>query len=342
MTTLAGVSAKIGDLSLFSSTTTSNATLAVSTVDWRTVDLGQITGRSFLAQPTTSTPVAYGTVVLAVAKSSIYMRLACRINSSSANAIYLISCYEGSTQHTSLVYTPSTGVLAAYRSSTSLAASAGNAMLPNVWNVIEVWFNIHDTTGRAQVKVNGAAACIDFTGDTRNAGTAGTIDNVRFGLVSGAPSSGCDMYFDDIGISDSAYLGLGAFTMLRPNADTATMNWTASTGNAWDCINDMSMTDFIYSDAAVTGTKALFELENLPASPSAVTTVILVARGRTSGAGGGSIQTTAQLSGTDVNGTAVAMDTTERNIIQIMDTKPGGGGWDETSVNNLKAGVITA
>jgi hypothetical protein len=333
-------SAKIGDLSLFTSYNVTSGTLTVDTNDWRTPDYGVNTGRAFRAQSNATSPAIYGTITLSVAKASFYVRMACRINSVTANEINIVNCYEGATLHTAVTAQPSTGILRGYRSTTSLQATAGNAFLPNKWFVLEVWFNIHDTTGRIQIKVNGVATAVDFTGDTRNAGTAGTVDNIRFGLVSGAPNP-CDMYFDDIGVDDAAYLGLGSWMMAAPVSTVAGGGWTASTGTVHEALDEVppSMTDYIYCDAASTGTTQRVEIANLPSTPTAIGNVVVVALGRTSGAGGGNLKTVAELSGTTVESAAVAMDTTERVVKQILATKPGGGAWDEAGFNALTIGV---
>jgi hypothetical protein len=98
----------------------------------------------------------------------------------------LLACFlsdNGATIHVSVVLNPSTGVITAYRGSSTgavlgTATLSGSAILTNTWGYWETKATLSDTVGEVHVRYNGAAV-LDVTGaDTKNAGTKTVIDSV--------------------------------------------------------------------------------------------------------------------------------------------------------------------
>lgn len=101
------------------------------------------------------------------------------------------------------------------------------------WYRIELFLN---QSGDAwTMKINGTQV---MNGSGTDFGT-NDIDSVRFGRSSNLNSSTTDWYFDDVQLNDSAFPGDGVVTMLVPNINGATNQWT----NGFDNINEVTLDD---------------------------------------------------------------------------------------------------
>jgi hypothetical protein len=108
---------------------------------------------------------------------------------------------------------------------------------------------IHDTTGAVDVYLDGEASpSYTFTGDTRNGGTAGVIDTLRF---TGASSTSTGWFSSQMylmsGVSGSEPDVLGLCRVQLNQAATGTGTNTAWTGGAGD-IDDWNSADGITSN----------------------------------------------------------------------------------------------
>ena len=344
MGTLKMITAKVKDTSLWDSTITSNGTFTVDTNDFRIPDYGLLTGRAFRPYVNGISGVAYGVVTIA-SKSTLYTRMACKLNTTTATEISIMRYYEGaSTVHTDITVIPSTGQVKAYRSTTVLATSAISVFSPSTWFVIEVWNTIHDTTGRIQVRINGnSTAVIDFTGDTRNAGT-GVIDSIRMGLVASAPNP-TEMYMDDVMVRDDTWCGAGAIYLLLPDGAGSTTNWTASTGTVHECIDELPVdwTDYAYTDATVANTRHLVTVQNPTVTPLSITAVAAIANMRVTAAGGGNANTVIKSGSSVLEGSSVALDVSGRWVVTYADTNPDGSvAWTASALNAVEIGIESA
>jgi len=94
------------------------------------------------------------------------------------------------------------------------------------WYRIELFIN---QSGDAwTMKINGTQV---MNGSGTDFGV-NDIDSIEFGRQSNVNSSTTDWYYDDISISDSAFPGDGVVTMLVPNANGGTHQWTSGTGTS--------------------------------------------------------------------------------------------------------------
>ena len=136
--------------------------------------------------------------------------------------------YTGSGIH--LSFRAEGGYLKVYRNTTLIAT--GSAMATGTWYYFEIYWNIHASTGTCTVKRDGATE-ISFSGNTY-AGTGGTyVTTLTIG--SGNYNS---KYFDDMYISDSAFLGNFRTVRLTPNAAGDSTQWTPNTGTNVAAIDD--------------------------------------------------------------------------------------------------------
>jgi hypothetical protein len=116
-------------------------------------------------------------------------------------------------RHLRLERNNASGKIDLLRDSTFLASS-DRAVALNVWHSVELFVLVDDTGGRVKLLIDGVTE-IDFTGDTRNAGTA-AIGQIRL------PDNGTDYLVDDLvwgigTVSDAP--GFVRVWELLPNAD---------------------------------------------------------------------------------------------------------------------------
>ena len=176
---------------------------------------------------------------------------------------------------------PSTGTL--------LVSSSTNpgTISTNRWYYIEFSVTISDTVGTVRVDVDGRTV-INQTGlDTRN-GTPTTVN-----LLSLGSNNSTGVYFDDLYISDSITpLGPQRIYTLRPNADTAEKDWTATAGwqpfsgtststsafatkgNIFTAAGNVSLTGVSVSCTAVAQTVRLGIAQLSSANPGTVSSIL--------------------------------------------------------------------
>ncbi len=109
-------------------------------------------------------------------------------------------------------------------SSFSTVGTSVQSLPTNAWNLVEFKTVIGAGTGSVEVKVNGEV-WISVGSLTNNA--AGNVDRLFFGNLCLDPSSGVNIYIDDISIDSAVYPGPGKIIARQGTAGTPTYNsWT--------------------------------------------------------------------------------------------------------------------
>jgi hypothetical protein len=175
----------------------------------------------------------------------------------------------GATAHVQVRVTP-TGVVAFYRgtgSGTLLAQTASPVVPFNTWVYLEASVTISDTVGVAKARVNGVEV-LSFTGDTKNAGTASTVDTINFTTYAGGGSRFDDLYIcDDTGAAPyNDFLGDVRVCTLSPTAPGSNTGLTPSVAPNWGCVDEQpySATDFV--TGALAALKDTYTMQDLPAA----------------------------------------------------------------------------
>jgi len=145
---------------------------------------------------------------------------------------------------------------------TTLFSSAAGVLAAATWNHVEVKYTFAGTGGECEVRVNEVVV-IDVSGV--NLGAAATAEQCTFDDRAGA--SGFTTWYiedlvvwDDLGGENDDFLGdVSVFTHM-PNADTATADWTKSTGTVGYVILDDIPPDADYLEAATPGDRSDFEM----------------------------------------------------------------------------------
>lgn len=184
------------------------------------------------------------------------------------------------------------GAVQALRGGTIIATSSAGIISANTWYYFEVWLKPLNSNGRFVVKVDGAAACIDYTGDT--------TDNKEYinawGIQGVEGNTGrTPTLFDDIVVNDTSgsdnntYPGLVRLLPIRPESAGSNADWSragvdlgADEAQARNGGFEFAMLQTADADDKVTLST---EIPDLPVGAT-ITNVIVSARARVqSGAG---------------------------------------------------------
>jgi hypothetical protein len=236
------------------------------------------------------------------------------------------------------------GKIRVYRGTTAgtlLGTSAAAVMpLSATWYFVEAKVRLSDTVGTVEIRIDETPV-LTLTGlDTKNGGTASVFSRVEFSTVGEVMD---DIYLcNEQGSANADYLGPLRIEALRPDGNGATSNGVGSDGNSTDnylLVNLDTTGDYV--DLAATGDKDTYtHSDSAQPTANAVAGVFVWAYSDKTDAGSRSLVPVARLSGTEVDGTALALDNgTFKSRGVIFETKPGGGAWTVANINSAEFGV---
>jgi hypothetical protein len=265
----------------------------------------------------------------------------------------------GTTTHLSLTVTSpiSSPLHLELRRGTSagtLLATSTQLFALNTWQYIEMQATIDDVTGTCIVRVDGVE-WINFTGDTRNAGTSTNIDTLRmvWGTLTGPPL----IKFDDVyvlngtdatittGRPDNDFLGVVSVEALYPDGNGATSQWVGSDGNTTDnylLIDETTMSTADYVATGTDGARDLWTVSNVSASTQQVLAIQTFLNAVKLDTGTAHMATLIRESSGTVTADATTneLSTTYTSIYgPLRPTKPSGGAWTVSEVNALQVGA---
>jgi hypothetical protein len=244
--------------------------------------------------------------------------------------------------HISIGVTSDRAVYAS-RSGTTLGTSA-NAVIPTPGSFayIELKATIHDTAGAVEVRVNGVSVLTLTNVDTRNAGNA-SVTGFRLRGAS-TTSKIDDLYIcDATGSTNNSFLGDVRVDTLYPNADGTFSDFTPSTGTSrFALVDESSVNTTDYNDGAAVGDRDSYEMANLAALASQTVYGVQVSAAlQKDDAGAKSAAVFVRSGGTNSDGPAAAIGTSQAFVSQVYETDPAASAaWTETTVNAMQAGVL--
>lgn len=235
------------------------------------------------------------------------------------------------------------GILYVTRNGTTLATGT-TPLTAGVYAYIEWKVTIANAGGTVEVKLNGNTE-ISFTGDTQN--TANATANT-FKLMDNSAA----VYIDDLYICDGTgsaptndFLGDCRVEALFPNGNGNTSNGTGSDGNSVDnylLVDENGPgpnSDTDYVEWASVGDKDTYTFTNLTPTLGSVFGVQMLPFARKTDAGFRKVVSVARLSGTETDSSDKSLSTSYSYYPDIRETKPGGGSWSITDVNNAEFGL---
>lgn len=215
------------------------------------------------------------------------------------------------------------------------------------WVYVEVYATIADSGGRCRVNVDGTTV-IDFTGDTKNAGTATTIDAITFGSVGGDYGLGANAFrvddfylFNGSGSTQNGNIGADCQVLSTlPAAAGSSTQFTANgVPNNWDNVNDVPANDSQYNWDTVSGHRDTYNYTDLATSRS-INCVQLVTRMSKSDAGAVSAKAAIKSGATIAYGATRTLSQTATTYTDALPTDPNtGAAWTLSNLNAAEFGA---
>ena len=156
----------------------------------------------------------------------------------------------------------------------TLLATGTTGMVVNTSYLIEIYFKPHSTTGVFQVKVNGVAFDINFSGQTTDSPTS--IDNIRFG----GDGTLYQAYFvlDNVIIDDAGWIGSTKIVALAPTAAGDLVEWTPLSGSNYENIDEIPLSDADFNSISAVDKTDLANLGAIPGAAYQVRSVQIYTR----------------------------------------------------------------
>lgn len=308
---------------------------------------GRVTGSGAMSQNSTGQWLALPDNGWDAAVSEMYMGVAMRAGANLSGASLVTVWGDNNvTQHVTISMNAS-NQLTAFRGTsagTLLATSALPFSILAQWRSINCYFKIDDSVGRVVLKVDGVTH-IDFTGDTKNAGTNATIDGLRLAMPNNVSNGFADLVIcDSSGSINNTYPGDIAVIRRLPNANGTYSQFTGSDGNS---VNNYQLVDEAPSDtsdytfATTSAQKDSYGVEDLPAATVSVVGVRAVAKTSKSGAGLAGMTVFVRENATDTFGPDVPLSTSYSwQGDDIRELAPStAAAWTVSDVNAMEIGV---
>ena len=283
------------------------------------------------------------------ASADVIVGMGFRPNSTTANqGICSFWGDSNATQHITVRRNVSTGFIEVTRAGTLIAT--GTTLCPaNAWFYIEVRVTISDTVGVVQVRLNGSTVNdINFSGDTRNAGTSTNIDTIGFGnWANGSADFIADVYIlNSLGTLNNTFLGDVAVRVLTPNGDGSSSVLVGSDGNSvsnWQQVDELPPAAADYNGSANAGDKDTYALSDLAANVTTVFGVQVDAVMAKSDAGTGSAKIVTRSGGTDFVPNTYGLQTSYVEYRELQETDPAtSAAWTVAAANALQVGMQVA
>lgn len=252
----------------------------------------------------------------------------------------------GGTAHTHIAFNATNnGSLTAYRGGTLIGTATGT-LTTGVGYYVEVKAVLNDTTGSVVIRVNGTNVLNLTNTDTKNAGTGAVYDTVRFG---GRASASQNLLIDDAYILNGAgsayndFLGDVTVETIRPDGNGNSSQFTGSDGNSTDnylLVDEATYSAADYVQSGTTNNKDLYTYGALTATTGTVKGVIAYATAAKTGSGAQDFRQITRLSGTNYNGSTVALTTSDIPVAQVWEVNPATtSDWTISEVNGAEFGV---
>jgi hypothetical protein len=233
------------------------------------------------------------------------------------------------------------GQLIISRAGTTLATGT-TVLSVDVFNYIELKATINNS-GTAVVHLNGVLE-ISFSGDTQNTANATANGIQLFGNGAGSTITIDDLYVcDGTGSAPTNdFLGDVRIEALFPSGNGNSSQFDGSDGNSTDnylLVDEATPDDdTTYVQSADVGDKDTYAYTNLVTSSGSVYGIQMLPYARKTDAGSRQIVSTARLSAVETDSLAKALPDGYTYLPDIRETKPGGGAWTITDVNNSEFG----
>ena len=253
---------------------------------------------------------------------------------------------DSSTLHLKLMLNSTSTLRVARGDGTILASSNPGTFIAGQWNYVEMSATIADAGGRCTVKVNGVTV-IDFTGDTKNGGTATQFDTIVLGDPGGNGGPRVTTYYDDLyvcdatGTANNSFLGDVRIQTLVP---VAAGNYTQFTptgvANNWDNVNELPYSTSDYNASSTVGQKDSYAMSDVLGTTGAIKAVQTNIVANKSDAGTANARSFVRIGSTDYADPTRSLTTTATTYTSPRDINPAtSAAWSASDLNGLEAGT---
>lgn len=212
----------------------------------------------------------------------------------------------------------------------------------NIWYYLEVKQTFDTSAGSVIVRVNGAEA-INATGINNCATGSPNADTIRLW------TDNMPVYYDDYYILDTSgsaptndFLGDCRVECLFPDGNGNSSQWVGSDADSTDNYLHVDETspdsDTTYVESDTVGNKDTYTYSNLTSTSGNVFGVQSIPYWRKTDAGIRKAVTIARIGVTEVDSSAYSITDGYVFTPDLRETKPGGGAWTITDVNNAEFG----
>lgn len=219
-----------------------------------------------------------------------------------------------------------------------LAETSPGLITQGAYVHLELRTNINDTTGSAELRVNGVTQFSISSVDTQASGGSNPIYFIEFNGYGASSERGhIDDFFvwDTNGSDNNSFLGTRHVLTLTPDSNEAAQGWTGNGSADIDELDpDDSTTEIVASDS--TPVTSEFGFTNVPADYVSVAAIQTVALMKKDPAGDATVQVSALSGGSAADGSAKALTDSYTNYGDIHERNPDGNvAWTPTTVNAM-------
>jgi len=278
------------------------------------------------------------------AQSTWIVGCAFRCTAVPSSTTLILLWQDGSTDQCGLNFNGA-GTLSVNRGGTMIGTTT-NALSTNTYYYIEWRLVINNTTGQAEIRVNGTT-WLNLTGqDTQNTSNA-TATTLLFGNINTLNSLG-NADFDDIYICDgtgsaphNTFLGDCRVDTLFPNAEGSTQQWTPSTaGTHYTLVDETAPNTTDYVSSITPTQRELFGMQDLTVMTGTIygaQSCLAIIKGDS---GSRVVRNVVRSSSSDSLGSNTSLSTGQLYQLSIHATDPATStAWTESGINNAQVGA---
>lgn len=261
---------------------------------------------------------------------------------------HLLSFVDGTTVQVD-IYLDNTGHLIVTRGSTVLATST-SVLTVEVWNYIEVKVTLDNTTGAAEVRVNGSSSGWINISDVDTCATANEYASViRYGSTTSSGTGRIDDLYicDTDGSVNNDFLGDVRVDAYLPNGNGASSQFTGSDSDSTDnymLVDDAAPDgDTTYVQSSTVNQIDTYSFTEMSHTPATIFGLQIVMDAKKDDSGTRSIAGVVRQSSTNYAGSNQVLSTSYVGYTDIRETDPAtAAAWTKDGINSAEFGIKVA
>lgn len=220
----------------------------------------------------------------------------------------------------------------------SYNTNGSTQLTPNTTYLIEVYFKMADSGGRAVIKIDGIID-IDYTGDTK------PYSSVSFNKVKlGYGGNDSDAYFDNFRMDDAHWIGGTKIQKILPISAGNSTNWTPSAGANYECVDERPPSDADYVSINANDQVDTYVAGSMIGSIASVNCVQVQSRIESDGAPTPTnLKLVARSGGADYFSGDKSVPVDPKSVYHLWENNPADSqAWEESDINAMEPGIKSA